>query len=321
MYNEIKFYGLLHIKRNENKNLNFNSIDQTQKTLVYLKNAILLDQQLKHYDYELILITNRKSYLDKLLKDLNYKIKLKSIKFKTFVPKNTHFYSCHFRVDVFKFFSNQKNVYSVLLDLDVLILKNPKHLFNFCKKKINLVNDISQNVIPAYGKTRILKNLKLLNPNLKKIVWVGGDFFSGDSRFYAILHKKTMFYQKKFVDQIKYLSDQTDELFMSASLHDLKNETHIKIKYANKLNIFNRYWNTNILHPQKKIDYYKKFIFLHVPADKMFLSNSYNRLRNKQNFKSEYFEHVTNLKNILRIKIAKYLPYKIKEKIKFILYQ
>ena len=95
---EIRFFGLLHFKRNENKRLNFNSINDDQKALVYLKNAILLDKQLKFYGHYLILITNE-----------------------TQVPKDTHFYSCHFRVDIFKHFSKLKNIYSVLLDLDILV--------------------------------------------------------------------------------------------------------------------------------------------------------------------------------------------------------
>ena len=319
MYKDLKFFGLLHIKNNENQNLNFNSIAQNQKTLVYLKNAILLDKQLKYYNYELILITNKKNYLKKLLKKLNYEIKLISIEFKTFVPKKTHFYSCHFRVDVFKFFSQQTNVYSVLLDLDVLVLNNPKKLFYFYENKVSLVNDISQNVIPAYGKKKILKKLNILNSNINKITWIGGDFFAGDNYFYKLLHKKTKFYQKKFVDNLKLLSDQTDELFMSAALNDKKNDKKIKIKYGNKLDIFNRYWNTNVLHSQYKIDFYRKFTFLHIPADKVFLSKCFNKNDDKQSFKTEYFDYASNIKNTIKIKIAKYLPYKIKEKIKYYL--
>ena len=37
MYKDLKFFGLLHIKNNENQNLNFNSIDQNQKLLFILK--------------------------------------------------------------------------------------------------------------------------------------------------------------------------------------------------------------------------------------------------------------------------------------------
>ena len=60
MKNTIRFFGLLHIQNNENKNLNFDSIGQNQKILIYLKNAILLDKQLKYYGFKLILITNKK---------------------------------------------------------------------------------------------------------------------------------------------------------------------------------------------------------------------------------------------------------------------
>lgn len=321
MNNRIKFYGLLHIKNNENKNLNFNSIDQNQKILVYVKNAILLDKQLKYYGYELILITNKKIYLNKLLKGLNYKINLKSIKFETFVPKKTHFYSCHFRVDVFKFFAKQKKIYSILLDLDILILNNPKKLLEYCKKKISLVNDITQNVIPAYGKKKILKNLKILNPKIKKISWIGGDFFAGNDIFFKHLHKKTKFYQTKFVKNIKKLPDQTDELFMSASLYEINKNKFIKLKYANEINLFNRYWNANVLHHQKKIDFYKKFIFLHIPADKIFLSKCYDKSKKKQNFKEEYINYIRSLRNIIKLKISYFLPVKFKEKLKYLIYK
>ena len=211
MKNTIRFFGLLHIQNNENKNLNFDSIGQNQKILIYLKNAILLDKQLKYYGFKLILITNKKNYLAKLLKELNYVITLKSIRFNTFVPKNTHFYSCHFRVDVFKFFSKQKKTYSVLLDLDILILNNPKKFLKFCKNKISLVNNISENVIPAYGSKRILNNLKILNPEINKINWIGGDFFAEIVFFSNIYIKKLNFIKRNLSKILKiYLIKQTN---------------------------------------------------------------------------------------------------------------
>ena len=86
------------------------------------------------------------------------------------------------------------------------------------------------------------------------------------------------------------------------------------------MNVFNRYWNTNVFHFQKKINFYKRFIFLHLPADKIFLSKCYDNLKQNQSFKEEYFDYVKDIKNIFRIKMAKFLPNKIKEKIKKILY-
>ena len=179
MKTKICFFGLLHVKKNENRNLNFHTINNDQKIIVYLKNAIFLDKQLNNYGYDLTLITNNKRYLSKLLKKLGHKINLVSIEFKTYVPKNTHFYSCHFRVDVFKYFSTLKNNYSVLLDLDILILDNPNKISFYAKNQISLVNDISKTILPAYGKKNVLKNLNILNPNINKVVWIGGDFFEG----------------------------------------------------------------------------------------------------------------------------------------------
>ena len=62
MKNNIRFFGLLHFQNNENKNLNFNSTNDNQKFMIYLKNAILLDKQLKFYGYKLILLTNKKKF-------------------------------------------------------------------------------------------------------------------------------------------------------------------------------------------------------------------------------------------------------------------
>lgn len=316
MNNQICFFGLLHFKKKENRNLNFKSVTEKEKALVYIKNAILLDKQLKYYGYNLIILTNKKNFLKKLLKNLKYELKLKSINFRTKVPKNTHFYSCHFRVDLFRYFSKLKNIYSVLLDLDILLLNSPKKLIYYKKKNISLLNDITQNVLPAYGKSNILKKLKTLNPNIKKVNWYGGDFFAGNNIFYANLYNASSFYQKKFVKNLKKLKDQTDELFISASIYDLKKNSSLKIKSVKRSNIFTRYWNTNVLHNQEKIDYYKRFSMLHIPADKIFLSKCYDNFKNHQSYRSEYFKYVSSFKNILIIKISKFLPNFIKKILK-----
>ena len=76
-----------------------------------------------------------------------------------------------------------------------------------------------------------------------------------------------------------------------------------------------------ILIIYKKIDFYKKFVFLHIPADKIFLSRCYDNLKNKQNFKEEYFDYTKNLRNITRLKISNLLPNKLKGKLKYFIYK
>ena len=48
---------------------------------------------------------------------------------------------------------------------------------------------------------------------------------------------------------------------------------NFKFNKSVKLKIFTRYWNTNVKHKQKSILFYRNFKILHLPADKIFLSN------------------------------------------------
>lgn len=314
MSKQINFFGLLHLKKNENLKLNFKSRNDHEKNLVYLKNAIVLNEQLKNLGYNFELITNNKLYLDNLLKKLNFYIKIKEINFRTYVPPNTHFYACHYRVDIFRYLSLLKNSYSILIDLDVLVFKKP---FNLDKKKnlnIAYINDITNNVLPAYGKKNILKKLKILNPKAKYVRWYGGDFFCGNSSFYKLLYKKSKLYQKKFVKNLCELKNQTDELFISLAIQDIKKK--YKVLNCEKYKIFTRYWNTNIKHKQRSFSYYINFPLLHIPADKIFLSKCFNNINFKKNFKNEYYARVNNIINYLKLNLIKILPMNIKKILK-----
>ena len=182
------FFCLLHIKKNENNKLNFRHSNDDEKILIYLKNAVLLNKQLKIYNYKFVLLTNNKDYLINLLNRIDEKLTIKQIKFKTFVPKSTHFYSCHFRIDVFNYLSKLNNTFAILIDLDVLIFKKSSELEKIIKNKAGFVNDISSNVIPAYGYKKILEKLKLLDNKISKVEWYGGDFFAGNSTFLKNVH-------------------------------------------------------------------------------------------------------------------------------------
>ena len=314
--NNICFFGLLHIKYKENRRLNFKTKDEETKIIIYLKNAILLDKQLKKVGFNFVLLTNKKEYLEKNLKKLNYRIKIKNLNFNTFVPKNTHFYSCHFRVDIFKYLSKLKKTYSILIDLDVLIL-NRLDVLKKLKPSDAFVNDITDNVVPAYGSKNILKYLNILNNNFKKFRWYGGDFFAGTHRFYKILYNKTFYYQKIFVKNIDRLKNQTDELFISASLNEIKNKKLFKFNKSAKLKIFTRYWNTNVKHKQKDISFYRNFKILHVPADKIFLSNFLKNFDHISDTKIEYFNYIQSYQVFVKNKFSKFLPQKIKNLIKY----
>ena len=313
--NNIIFFGLLHVQKKENTKLNFKHNSDEDKILVYLKNAVLLSKQLKIFNYNFILLTNNKIYLNKLLNRINEKINIKQLKFKTFVPKKTHFFSCHFRIDIFNFLSKLKNNFSILIDLDVLVFKKSLKLQKISKNKIGYVHNISSNVIPAYGYEKILYKLNQLDKKIKKVEWYGGDFFAGNSTFFRIMYLQSKKFQKVFLKFNEFLKNETDELFLSCAIANIKKQKLYKIENIADTKIFTRYWSSKIKHQQKSANYFISFDFLHVPADKIFLSRFYNK-SNVRNMKTKYSDYLNSFLFIFMKSMKSIIPSQIKILIK-----
>ena len=61
MKNDFKFYSLLFISK-EDSNPNLDENNYNNKIEIYINNALLLDKSLRQFDYNLILLTNKKKY-------------------------------------------------------------------------------------------------------------------------------------------------------------------------------------------------------------------------------------------------------------------
>lgn len=312
---EVIFFGLLHIKKNENNKLNFRHSNDDEKILIYLKNAVLLNKQLKIYNYKFVLLTNNKDYLINLLNRIDEKLTIKQIKFKTFVPKSTHFYSCHFRIDVFNYLSKLNNTFAILIDLDVLIFKKSSELEKIIKNKAGFVNDISSNVIPAYGYKKILEKLKLLDNKISKVEWYGGDFFAGNSTFFKKMYIQSKKFQKIFLKFNKLLTNETDELFLTCAIINIKRRKLYKIENIANRKIFTRYWSSEVKHYQRNSNYFTKFDFLHVPADKIFLSKFYND-NNLRKMRIKYIDYLNSYIFLSKKYIKSRIPSQVKTYIK-----
>ena len=118
----------------------------------------------------------------------NFKIDIEEIHFNTEVIRESHFSSCHYRIDVFKYLS-QKKEYSALIDLDVVAVGE---LSTKIEKIIDsnnaiFVNDITDNVIPATEKKKFKKNLDLVLGERSKTVYGGDIFFLATPKFFEEL--------------------------------------------------------------------------------------------------------------------------------------
>ena len=115
---------------------------------------------------------------------------------------------------------------------------------------------------------------------------------------------------------MKNLRNQTDELFISATINKIKSDNLYKIKNSTYNKLFTRYWNTNVKHKQKNFSDYLSYKILHLPADKVFLSTCFNNLSETKNFKINYKMYVESFKSILKLFISKYIPQLLKDYVK-----
>jgi hypothetical protein len=306
-FKKIKFFSFLYIDKKVER-LNFKNQDFEDRYSIYLKNAALLNLAIHDCGYEFVILTNNKSYiLKKIKKEFMNAISIIEIAFPLKVSKSMHFYCCHYRVDIFKYLSKLKNTSSILLDLDVVILKNLKKINYKIFENCGVVHDISSNIFPAYGFKKIKENLQMLmGYKVKNPRWYGGDFIGGSEKFFQILHSLTKKYQSKFTKLKKKFPSYTDEFFLTAAILDIKKNIKYKIVDGCHLRVWSRYWSINTIHKQMNIKKYFNFYMLHLPADKEFIAKFYDKLRLSKDFKIAYIEKISSFSHILKNLMKKF---------------
>tara|TARA_B110000027_G_C16069441_1_gene278298 strand:- start:321 stop:1250 length:930 start_codon:yes stop_codon:yes gene_type:complete len=309
MKQKITFYGLLHINDNDN-NLNFKFNDSAQKINIYFLNAILLAKSLKSKKFDFVLLTNNKTYLQNLNKH-EFSMNIEEINFKTQVIKESHFSSCHYRIDLFRFFSS-KNNYSALIDLDVVSINDfSANLSNLIdEKRAVFINDISNNVIPAYGIEKIKKNLELVLGGETELKWYGGDLFLGPPEFFGELYNAVIFTYENFKKNFHLLKDQTDELFISAAIEIVRKKKKFNILNSREYGLLDRYWSVNTKHRQKSFYELKKNFLIHFPADKIFLSKIALDEYSNNFFVKSYIKYAMSIKKIVKNFLSKIYNFK-----------
>ena len=283
MKNDFNFYSLLFISK-EDSNPNLDENNYNNKIEIYINNALLLDKSLRQFDYNLILLTNKKKILKKYL--LNSNLIIKEIKFRKKVKKNINFYSSHFKIDTFKYFSKLKTN-SCLVDLDCIAINNPPRFFDqLMSGKRPILYDITNKTLERYKKKIVIQSLELLiEKKIMRPKWFGGEFISGNSSFFKILYKTINIFENKYYKKINYFFHNGDEMLVNSALNYLINKSKIKLYLnANKLGITSRYWSNLEVRFMKPKALGHSFL-IHLPADKRFLSNYYKSKKDVNKFK------------------------------------
>jgi len=300
-------YSLLYINNNDHNTIVSENGNASIKSYINCCNT--LNKSLQKYGFYLTVLTNKPEEISKY----NYDIKVEEIKFSLSVPSGIRFFSAHYKIDAFKYLSENTIGYSVLLDNDVICINDiPENFREIILQNIPVYYDITDQVYPAYGRKKIILDKSLIMRDNSIGNWAGGEFIGGDKIFWNELYNNCIYFWENYQNNYKILHHQGDEMLISCAL-----EKYIK---SNKC-IFNigtiggisRFWSVKTLHIGKPIEALYDNFLLHLPADKEFLS-SYKYVDNNM-FRKEYEEYLKyKKKKTLRVYIIK-----IKEKIKRLL--
>jgi len=269
---EITFYGLLHLAPTERSAVNVSVKNFDEQLLIYVECALTLSNSVRSKGLKFVLLTNQSQRILEIVNSLGQSMDVEEIPFTTDVPTGIRFYSAHHKIDCFRYFATLKNTYALLIDLDIVCLKQlPLSLRQNIEAGMLIGYDISDQVIPAYGADKIRSDLESIHGVKSEGRWYGGEFMGATPPLY-----------KKLVDAIKSIySNYTrksnlshhggEEPLTSAAIELIKLEG-VQMVDAGSLGIIGRYWNARQLHPQKPLKYFLGSFLLHLPSDKKFLA-------------------------------------------------
>ncbi len=267
----MKFFTLLHVAENENSTHNNKASSFTKQIQVYVNCVKLLHKTLAHQGIELVLLTNEKAVMARLFGD--FRMDIVELNFTIHVPSGTHFYSAHFKIEVFNYLGSLAEDYVALIDNDMVCINPVPASFRNCASNgIPLYYDISDQVHPVFGQEVILRDKQLVDDRNKVGIWAGGEFIAGTPQFFQQLYRQIEDRAHLYFDNIHQFHHQGDELLTSVALETGILEQHYPLLDAGDLNIVGRYWCYPTIHQQPHLDTFSNCFLLHLPSNKKLLS-------------------------------------------------
>lgn len=250
--------------------MNVGTRDFADQTRLYAANAVALARSLALRGISFTLLTNRSD----LLSDLGRYVEVVEIPFRVELPSGTPFYSAHYKIDVFAYLASlDDDVYKLFCDLDVVCINPlPQSFVNLISRMIPVCYDVTDQVLPAHGAEDLIRDLSLVGGIQSEGRWYGGEFVGGSAAFFRSLHQEI---QKMMPNYIANLSDShhvSDEAVVSPALERLRTEGGVYVADGGPIGLISRYWNTQVLHPQRDFTWSQSCFLLHLPADKRLLA-------------------------------------------------
>lgn len=309
----IKFYSLLYIQDGvENLAQNFGASSSKPPKIkdleLYTESCSNLMKSLESHGFCYSVLTNKAELLNKIQPEL----KVRQIEFSLAVPEGINFYGAHFKIDTFKWFALQKDDYSILLDIDeICVNPMPENLSIAIKNNLPVYYDITDQMYPDAGRSRLIDDLQLFCPEADLGIWAGGEFIGGDSAFFDKLYRKIESISDGYFKVQKQLFHKGDESLTSAALQCLL-KSALPMVNAGGFGAIARYWSCGTKHCQRLFASVKDCFLLHLPADKQFLAENHY----SEDFINKYENYLRREKSIdTKITFPKLFWQRVKNKL------
>lgn len=259
----LNIYSLMYVANSECKKFSGRIYKGEEKIDCYVKGACVLDRSLKLNGYlqGLTLLVNDEEVVKESLVRVGYSdLKLKRIDFELNVPVGCRFYSAHFKIDAFKYFSTRPdNEYSVLLDSDIVSITPFKEdFYAVVNKRVPMIYTLS-----GYGGVKKYEDVNKIVDDVDWMQWAGGEFIGGTNEFYKQLYEDILKFKDRYWDNIhNNLFHVGDEMLTSIALRHLYDR--FSPIDAGALSVIYRYWSR---FENADYDSYKTSL-VHFPGDK-----------------------------------------------------
>ncbi len=269
----IEMFGLLHLEEGERSVPNLRARDFNDQITVYVDSAVCLSKSLRQRGINFTLLTNQSELVQARLKGSAQELHIREIPCRLEIPEGIKFYSAHFKFDAIKYLAALDLPYAVLCDLDMVCNQEvPGALENIAANKTAVFYDISDQVIPVFGREVIIRDLQLLHGLRSEGRWAGGEFIGGTPEFFGCLHAEVQALFARYLSVASSLHHVGDETLTSAALEVLRSKGTY-IADAGTLDLVGRYWSIGTLHVQRPFSAYESTFLLHLPSDKRFLAS------------------------------------------------
>jgi hypothetical protein len=299
MMRDIKLYGLLYVSEGKERHVNLDS-NQNNALAVYVANAITLARSAEAAGMDFSLVTNQRDQIVRLLAQQGGEalVKVRDYAFKLDVPNGIPFRSAHFKLELLEAFGSGAFGDLVgLIDLDVVVMR-PVQL----PEGALWAYDISDQVIPAYGRARIAADLaRLLDRSTVEPRWFGGEFIIGSADYFAQLSVHISLLWPRYLSELRSFHHIGDEMVVSAALLLLA-ESGVPVRDAGVEQVVARWWSTRTLAPLAALDDVIDRAILHLPADKRLLADAASLPFERAGFLARYRSYAARQRRVAQLK-------------------